>query len=131
MEPQLPPTTSVKLGKVSLERVTWLLLGLLGHVKHLKQEIAKIKEAGVETQTNIENISQTIDVVKDGLRSLQLQGPQTPIGPQAKAVEETPHPLPKAKPIGLATYPKKSCSPASPISPSISASLLQPPYIYH
>ncbi|KAF8751803.1 hypothetical protein RHS01_08353 [Rhizoctonia solani] len=67
MESQLLPTTSVKLGKVSLKRVTRLLLGLLGHVKQLKREIAKIKEAGVETQTNVENISQTIDVVKDGL----------------------------------------------------------------
>ncbi|GAB1517048.1 hypothetical protein RhiTH_000091 [Rhizoctonia solani] len=67
----------------------------------LEQEIAKIKEAGVETRTNIENISQTVDVVKDGLKSLQLQGPRTPEGPQPKAVEETPCPLPKAKSIGL------------------------------
>ncbi|KAF8736671.1 Retrotransposon gag protein, partial [Rhizoctonia solani] len=103
MEPQLPPTTSIELDKVSLERITWLLLGLLGHIKRFKQEIAEIKEAGVETQTNVENISQTINVVKDGLRSLQLQGPRTPEGPQAKTMEETPRPLPKAKPIGLPT----------------------------
>ncbi|GAB1528358.1 hypothetical protein RhiTH_011552 [Rhizoctonia solani] len=99
MEPQLPPATSIKLSKVSLERITRLLLGLLGHVERLEQEIAKIKEAGIETQTNVENISQTVDVVKDGLRSLQLHRPHTPKGPQPKAVEEMPRPLPKAKPI--------------------------------
>ncbi|QRW26235.1 Retrotransposon-derived protein PEG10 [Rhizoctonia solani] len=103
MEPQLLSATSLELGKVSLKRVTHLLLGLLGHIKQLEQDITKIKEAGVETRTNIENISQTVNVVKDGLRSLQLQGPCTPEGPQPKAVEETPCPLPKAKPIGLAS----------------------------
>ncbi|QRW24445.1 hAT family dimerization protein [Rhizoctonia solani] len=104
MEPTPPPTTSVEYGKVSLEQVTQLLLGLLGllgQVKQLKQEITEIKEAGIETWTNVENISQTVDVIKDGLKSLQLHGPRTPEGPQPKAVEETPHPLPKAKPIGL------------------------------
>ncbi|GAB1527967.1 hypothetical protein RhiTH_011156 [Rhizoctonia solani] len=105
LESQLPPATSLKLGKVSLKRVTRLLLGLLGHVKQLERDIAKIKEAGVKTRTNIENISQTVNVVKDGLRNLQLQGPCTPEGPQPKAVEEAPCPLPKAKPIGLASGP--------------------------
>ncbi|QRW20948.1 hypothetical protein RhiXN_05937 [Rhizoctonia solani] len=101
LEPQLPPTSSVKYGEVSLEQVTRLLLGLLGQVERLKQEIAEIKEAGIETRTNVENISQTVDVVKDGLKSLQLQGPRTPEGNQPKAVEETPRPIPKTKPIGL------------------------------
>ncbi|QRW21679.1 Retrotransposon gag protein [Rhizoctonia solani] len=105
LEPQLPPTAALKLGKVSLKRVTRLLLGLLGHVERLERDIAEIKEAGVETRTNVENISQTVDVVKDGLQSLQLHGPRTPQGPQPKAVEETPRPLPKAKPIGLASGP--------------------------
>ncbi|KAF8679839.1 hypothetical protein RHS04_03732 [Rhizoctonia solani] len=103
MEPALPPTTSVKYGKVSLEQVTWLLLGLLGQVKCLEQEIAKIKEARIKTRTNVKNISQAIDVVKDGLRSIQSHGPCTPKGPQTKAVEETPRPLPKTKPIGSAS----------------------------
>ncbi|KAF8747250.1 hypothetical protein RHS01_11360 [Rhizoctonia solani] len=92
MEPALPPTTSVEYGKVSLEQVTQLLLG---QVKQLKQEITEIKEAGIETWTNVENISQTVDVIKDGLKSLQLHGPRTPEGPQPKAVEETPHPYQK------------------------------------
>ncbi|KAF8749006.1 hypothetical protein RHS01_10365 [Rhizoctonia solani] len=99
LEPQLPPTSSVKYGEVSLERVTRLLLGLLGQVERLEQEIAEIKEAGIETRTNVENISQTVDVVKDGLKS--LQGPRTPEGNQLKAVEETPRPIPKTEPIGL------------------------------
>ncbi|QRW26427.1 Retrotransposon gag protein [Rhizoctonia solani] len=85
MEPRLLSTTSVELGKVSLERVTHLLLGLLGHVEQLEREIAKIKEAGVKTQTNVKNISQTVDV--------------------PKAMEEMPRPLPKAKPTGLASGP--------------------------
>ncbi|KAF8692558.1 Reverse transcriptase-rnase h-integrase, partial [Rhizoctonia solani] len=100
LEPQLPPTSSIKYGEVSLEQVTRLLLGLLGQVERLEREIAEIKEAGIKTQTNVKNISQTVDVVKDGLKSLQLQGPRTPEGPQAKAVEETPRPLPKIEPIG-------------------------------
>ncbi|QRW26697.1 Retrotransposable element Tf2 protein [Rhizoctonia solani] len=101
LEPQLPPTSSVEYGKVSLEQVTQLLLGLLGQVERLEREIAEIKEAGIETRTNVENISQTVDVVKDGLKSLQLQGPLTPEGNQPKAVEETPRPIPKTEPIGL------------------------------
>ncbi|QRW17779.1 Retrotransposable element Tf2 protein [Rhizoctonia solani] len=121
MEPALPPTTSVKYGKVSLEQVTRLLLGLVGQVKCLEQEIAKIKEAGIKTRTNVENISQTVNVVKDGLRSLQSHGPCTPEGPQAKAVEETPRPLPKTKPIGLA-----SGGPFWTEAPKVLPSLAQP-----
>ncbi|QRW23145.1 Retrotransposable element Tf2 protein [Rhizoctonia solani] len=76
--PFLLSATAVELGEVSLEHIICLLLGLLGQVKHLKQEVSKIKEAGVETCTNIKNISQTIDVVKDVLKSLQLHRPRTP-----------------------------------------------------
>ncbi|KAF8758990.1 Chromo (CHRromatin Organization MOdifier) domain [Rhizoctonia solani] len=81
LEPQLPPTSSVEYGKVSLERVTRLLLGLLGQVERLEREVAEIKEAGIETRTNVEKISQAVNVVKD--------------------VEETPRPIPKIEPIGL------------------------------
>ncbi|GAB1528458.1 hypothetical protein RhiTH_011652 [Rhizoctonia solani] len=101
LEPQLPPTPSVEHGEVSLKQVTQLLLGLLGQVERLKREIAEIKEAGIKTRTNVKNISQTVNVVKDGLKSLQLQGPRTPEGNQPKAVEETPRPIPKTEPIGL------------------------------
>ncbi|KAF8749312.1 hypothetical protein RHS01_10171 [Rhizoctonia solani] len=115
LEPQLPPTTALELGEVSLKRVTRLLLGLLGHVKRLERDIAEIKEAGVETRTNVENISQTVDVVKDGLRSLQHPGPHTPKGPKAKAN------LPRGH-LALPNQPQEEPLPPSAISPSISAS---------
>ncbi|KAF8752639.1 Retrotransposon gag protein [Rhizoctonia solani] len=121
MEPTLPATTSIEYGKVSLEQVTRLLLGLLGQVERLEQEIAKIKEARIETRTNVKNISQTVNVVKDGLKSLQSHGPRTPKGPQVKAVEETPRPLPKAKPIG-----STSGAPFWSEAPKVLPSLAQP-----
>ncbi|GAB1525928.1 hypothetical protein RhiTH_009094 [Rhizoctonia solani] len=72
--PKFPPA-SPELGKVSLEQVC----------------------------TNVENISQAVDVVKDGLAQLQLpQGPHTPEDQKPPAVKETPQAVPKAKPIGKA-----------------------------
>ncbi|KAF8748329.1 hypothetical protein RHS01_10931 [Rhizoctonia solani] len=87
------------LEPISLEQVTCLLLGLLSQVENLEQKLEEVKEAGIKTQTNIENILQTVDVVKDGLRSLQSFGPRTP-ATKPLVVEATPRPLPKAKPIG-------------------------------
>ncbi|QRW20011.1 Retrotransposon-derived protein PEG10 [Rhizoctonia solani] len=53
--------------------------------------------------TNVKNISQTVNVVKDGLAQLQLAwGPHTPEDQKPPAVEETPRAAPKAKPIGKA-----------------------------
>ncbi|KAF8748828.1 hypothetical protein RHS01_10502 [Rhizoctonia solani] len=66
-------------------------------------------------------------------------GAQNPEGPQPKAVEETPRPIPKDEPTGttsrtpfwaeasraipgLASLPQEELRPASPVSPSISAS---------
>ncbi|QRW23062.1 hypothetical protein RhiXN_08098 [Rhizoctonia solani] len=102
--PQLPTTTPVKLGEVSLERVTCLLLGLLSQVKNIEQKLEEVKEAGIKTQTNVKNISQTVDVVKDGLRSLQPHGPRTP-ETKPPVVEAMPRPLPKTAPIGLVSGP--------------------------
>ncbi|KAF8754651.1 hypothetical protein RHS01_05817 [Rhizoctonia solani] len=100
------------LGEVSLKRVTRLLLGLLGQVKRSNGKVREIKEAGIETRTNIENISQAVDVVKDGLRSLQLHGPRTPEDTKPPVVEATPRPLSKVDPIGLTSrvsfWPKPS-----------------------
>ncbi|QRW19366.1 Retrotransposon-derived protein PEG10 [Rhizoctonia solani] len=104
MGPFLPSATAVKIGEVSLKRITRLLLGLLGQVERLKQEVAEIKEAGIKTCTNIENISQTINVVKDGLKSLQSHGPRTPEDTKPLVVEATPRPLPKANPTGLVSW---------------------------
>ncbi|GAB1525964.1 hypothetical protein RhiTH_009130 [Rhizoctonia solani] len=102
--PFLPTAAPVELGEVSLKRVTRLLLGLLGQVKRLKREVGEIKEAGIKTRTNVENISQAIDVVKDGLRSLQLQGPRTPEDTKPPVVEATPRPLSKVDPIGSTSW---------------------------
>ncbi|QRW23942.1 integrase core domain protein [Rhizoctonia solani] len=103
--PQLPSATPIELGEVSLERVTRLLLGLLSQVKNLEQKLKEVKETGIETQTNVENISQTVDVVKDGLRSLQLHGPRTPEEAKPPVVEATPRPLHKTKPVGSVSGP--------------------------
>ncbi|GAB1528093.1 hypothetical protein RhiTH_011284 [Rhizoctonia solani] len=112
LEPFLPTAAPVELGEISLERVTRLLLGLLGQVKRLEQEVGEIKEAGIETRTNVKNISQAVDVVKDGLRSLQLHGPWTPEDTKPPAVEATPRPLSKVDPVGstsrVSFWPKSS-----------------------
>ncbi|QRW20557.1 Retrotransposon-derived protein PEG10 [Rhizoctonia solani] len=102
--PFLPSTPTVKIGEVSLERITCLLLGLLGQVEQLKQEVAEIKEAGVKTCTNVKNISQTVDVVKDGLRSLQSHRPRTPEDTKPPVVEAMPRPLSKVDPIGSTSW---------------------------
>ncbi|QRW22894.1 Retrotransposon gag protein [Rhizoctonia solani] len=122
--PFFPTAPPIELGEVSLERITQLLLGLLGQVERLKREVGEIKEAGIKTRTNVKNISQAVDVVKDGLRSLQLKGPTTPKETKPPIVEATPRPIPKADPAGPSrgphlcpTKPYPSCAPASPVSP--------------
>ncbi|KAF8751601.1 hypothetical protein RHS01_08304 [Rhizoctonia solani] len=85
LEPLFPPA-SPELGEVSLERVIRLLWGLQAQVC-----------------TNVENISQAVDVVKDGLAQLQhTRGPHTPEDQKPPAVEETPRAAPKAEPLGKA-----------------------------
>ncbi|QRW24765.1 Retrotransposon-derived protein PEG10 [Rhizoctonia solani] len=110
---QLPPTPYVKLGEVSLKRITSLLLGLLGQVKHLERKVEEVQEAGVKARTNLENISQAVNTVKDGLRSLQLHGPRTPEDTKPPAVEATPRPLPKVNPVGSTMPPRVSSPPSS------------------
>ncbi|GAB1527329.1 hypothetical protein RhiTH_010504 [Rhizoctonia solani] len=104
MGPFLLSATAVEIREVSLKRITCLLLGLLGQVECLEQEVVEIKEAGIKTCTNNENISQTVDVVKDGLRSLQSHGPKTPEDTKPLVVEATPCPLSKANPVGLTSW---------------------------
>ncbi|KAF8756494.1 hypothetical protein RHS01_04202 [Rhizoctonia solani] len=101
--PYLPTTAPLKLGEVSLEQITCLLLGLLGQVKNLDQKVKEVQEAGVKAQTNLKNISQTVNTVKDGLKSLQLHRPRTPEDTKPLVVEATPRPLSKANPIGSAS----------------------------
>ncbi|GAB1521780.1 hypothetical protein RhiTH_004877 [Rhizoctonia solani] len=102
--PHFPTAPYVKLGEVSLKQITSLLLGLLGQVKNLKQKVEEVQEAGVEACTNLENILQTVDAVKDGLKSLQLHGPRTPEDTKPPVVEATPRPLSKANPIGSTSW---------------------------
>ncbi|GAB1521162.1 hypothetical protein RhiTH_004253 [Rhizoctonia solani] len=103
LEPLLLPASPVKIGKVSLERVICLLWGLQGQVNHLEQAILDQAKVSQEVQTNVENISQAVDTVKDGLAQLQQpQGPLTPKDWKPHAVEETPRAAPKPEPIGQA-----------------------------
>ncbi|GAB1520549.1 hypothetical protein RhiTH_003628 [Rhizoctonia solani] len=102
--PHLPAAPYVELGEVSLKRITSLLLGLLGQVEHLKRKVEEVQEAGVEARTNLENISQAVNVVKDGLRSLQLHGPRTPEDTKPLAMEATPRPLSKVDPAGSTSW---------------------------
>ncbi|KAF8751516.1 hypothetical protein RHS01_08619 [Rhizoctonia solani] len=73
--PFLPPA-SPELGKVSLERVIRLLWGLQSQVDRIERTLLEQTEVSREVQTNVENISQAVDVVKDGLAQLQsARGP--------------------------------------------------------
>ncbi|QRW20499.1 Retrotransposon gag protein [Rhizoctonia solani] len=127
--PQLPSATPIELGEVSLERVTRLLLGLLSQVENLERKLKEVKETGIETQTNVKNISQTVDVVKDGLRSLQLHGPRTPEETKPPVVEATPRPLHKTEPIGLP--PKGPYPPSAPLPPAPVAAYPAPVKVDH
>ncbi|KAF8686539.1 Retrotransposon gag protein [Rhizoctonia solani] len=94
---------SPELGKVSLKRVICLLWGLQSQVDRIKWTLLEQNEINQEVCTNVKNISQAVNVVKDGLAQLQLpQGPHTPEDQKPPAVEETPRAAPKAKPIGKA-----------------------------
>ncbi|GAB1527740.1 hypothetical protein RhiTH_010928 [Rhizoctonia solani] len=100
--PFLPPA-SPELGKVSLKRVIRLLWGLQSQVDRIERTLLEQVEISREVRTNIENVSQAVDVVKDGLARLQLpRGPHTPKEQKPPAVEETPRAAPKAKPLGKA-----------------------------
>ncbi|GAB1526640.1 hypothetical protein RhiTH_009810 [Rhizoctonia solani] len=98
-----PSTTPPELGKVSLEQVICLLWGLQSQVNHIKRTLSEQNEINQEVCTNVKNISQAVNVVKDGLAQLQLPwGPHTPEDQKPPAVKETPRAAPKAKPIGKA-----------------------------
>ncbi|GAB1527738.1 hypothetical protein RhiTH_010926 [Rhizoctonia solani] len=100
--PFLPPA-SPELGKVSLERVIRLLWGLQSQVNHIERTLLEQAKVSQEVQTNIENILQTVNTVKDGLAQLQsARGPHTPEEQKPPAVKETPRAAPKAKPVGKA-----------------------------
>ncbi|GAB1527316.1 hypothetical protein RhiTH_010491 [Rhizoctonia solani] len=92
--PFIPPA-SPELGKVSLERVIHLLWGLQSQVNRIERTLLD------QAKVSQENISQAVNVVKDGLAQLQsAQGPHTPEEQKPPAVKETPRAAPKVKPIG-------------------------------
>ncbi|KAF8696468.1 hypothetical protein RHS03_07867, partial [Rhizoctonia solani] len=100
--PFLPPA-SPELGKVSLERVIRLLWGLQSQVDRIKRTLLEQAKISQEVWTNVENISQTVNTITDGLTQLQQsRGPHTPEEQKPPAVKETPRAAPKAKPIGKA-----------------------------
>ncbi|GAB1522244.1 hypothetical protein RhiTH_005358 [Rhizoctonia solani] len=102
LEPSFPPA-SPELGKVTLEQVICLLWGLQSQVDCIKQALSEQAKVSQEVCTNIKNILQTVNTVKDGLAQLQhTQGPHTPEEQKTPAVEETPRAMPKAKPVGKA-----------------------------
>ncbi|KAF8750102.1 hypothetical protein RHS01_09499 [Rhizoctonia solani] len=135
--PQLPATTPVKLGEVSLKQVTHLLLGLLSQVENIERKLEEVKEAGIKPKPMSKIYPKPLMLSRMGFKAFNSmgQGPRN----QAPVVEATPHPLPKAKPIdwlvGLPSGPNnqkgslplpnqrpKEPYPASPLSHSISVS---------
>ncbi|KAF8729769.1 Retrotransposon gag protein, partial [Rhizoctonia solani] len=97
----LLPPASPELGEVSLERVIRLLWGLQSQVDRIERTLSEQNKINQEVRTNVENISQAVDTVKDGLAQLQLaRGPHTPEDRKPPAVEETPRAAPKVEPIG-------------------------------
>ncbi|QRW20513.1 hypothetical protein RhiXN_05502 [Rhizoctonia solani] len=72
-------------------------------VNCIEQYLTEQAKVSQEICTNVENILQAVDTVKDGLAQLQLtQGPHTPKEQKPPVVKETPRAAPKAKPIGKA-----------------------------
>ncbi|KAF8751075.1 hypothetical protein RHS01_08820 [Rhizoctonia solani] len=112
--PFLPPA-SPELGEVSLERVIRLLWGLQSQVDRIERTLLEQAKVSQEVWTNVENISQAVDTVKDGLAQLQQpRGPHTPEEQKPPAVKETPRAAPKVEPFGK-TQP--SLGPQPPSSP--------------
>ncbi|KAF8699970.1 hypothetical protein RHS03_06698, partial [Rhizoctonia solani] len=102
LEPFLP-SASPELGEVSLEHVIRLLWGLQSQVDQIKQTLLEQAKVNQEVWTNVKNILQAVNGVKDGLAQLQhTQGPHTPEEQKPPAVKETPRDASTAKPIGKA-----------------------------
>ncbi|KAF8755928.1 hypothetical protein RHS01_05011 [Rhizoctonia solani] len=100
------PPASPELGKVSLERVIRLLWGLQSQVDRIERTLSEQAKVSQEVQTNVENILQAVDTVKDGLAQLQhARGPHTPEEQKPPAVEEAPRAAPKPSLLARLTIP--------------------------
>ncbi|KAF8757996.1 Retrotransposon gag protein [Rhizoctonia solani] len=73
--PQLLATPYVKIGEVSLKRITSLLLGLLGQVEHLEQKVEEVQEAGVEARINLRTSLKPLILSRMGLEASNPMGP--------------------------------------------------------
>ncbi|KAF8757123.1 hypothetical protein RHS01_03682 [Rhizoctonia solani] len=102
--PFLPSAAPVELGEVSLERVTRLLLGLLGQVERLEREVGEIKEAGIETRTNVENISQAVMLSRMGLEASSPTGHGPQRTQNLRLWKQRHAPYQKLNPIGLTSW---------------------------
>ncbi|KAF8752643.1 Retrotransposon gag protein [Rhizoctonia solani] len=139
MEPQLPPATSVEYGKVSLERVTQLLLGLLTKLSVLSKKLPRSRKQGsrpgptskispkplmLSRMASSPSSSKAPVHRKDPdprqwkKRHAPYQKPSLLDWPVGSPSGQNPPGHPRACPAN----PKESCTPASPVSPSISAS---------
>ncbi|KAF8755939.1 hypothetical protein RHS01_04996 [Rhizoctonia solani] len=122
--PFLPPA-SPELGEISLERVIRLLWGLQSQVDRIERTLLEQAEVSQEVWTNVKNISQTVDIVKDGLAQLQSARAK-PIG-KAQPFLGAPAPIistgaPRRNPLSLFNpYPSSSFpsgpAPAAPQGP--------------
>ncbi|QRW18617.1 Retrotransposon-derived protein PEG10 [Rhizoctonia solani] len=76
--PLFPPA-SPELGKVSLEQVIRLLWGLQSQVNCIERTLLEQTKINQEVCTNAKNISQTVNVIKNGLAQLQHSWAPTPL----------------------------------------------------
>ncbi|KAF8752477.1 Retrotransposon gag protein [Rhizoctonia solani] len=88
---------SPELGKVSLKQVICLLWGLQSQVNCIEQTLLEQTKVNQEVCTNAKNISQAVNVIKDGLAQLQL-----PWGPHTQKIK---NPLQSRKLPGLRPKP--------------------------
>ncbi|KAF8761138.1 hypothetical protein RHS01_00189 [Rhizoctonia solani] len=120
LEPLFPPA-SPELGKVSLERVIRLLWGPQSQVDHIKRTLLEQIEINQEVCTNAKNISQAVNVVKDGLAQLQLPGV---LIPQKIKNPHGPAPIFSTGAPGATPSPYSTLTPPCP---SLQDRLQQPP----
>ncbi|QRW22919.1 hypothetical protein RhiXN_07955 [Rhizoctonia solani] len=128
LESLLPPA-SPELGKVSLKQVIHLLWGLQSQVDCIDWTLLEQNEINQEVCTNVKNILQAVDVVKDGLAQLQLtqgctqsqtywQGSTIPWGPAPIISTGAPqrNPLSLFNPYPSSSFPL-GLPPAAPAAP--------------
>ncbi|KAF8761054.1 Retrotransposon gag protein [Rhizoctonia solani] len=122
MGPFLPSATAVKIGEVSLKRITRLLLGLLGQVERLKRRLQKSRKQGSRPAPTLKTSPKPSMLSRMGLKASNPMGP----GPQ-----KTPSPwlwkqrhAPYQRPT-LLDCPGTSSAPRVP-SPPISPRLQSP-----